>query len=352
MGKITGKGSYAFYGLETTWKSNTSTGVRQAFNPMEKLPVPKTPPKTTLVRTFDSRNPTIAFTTHIEPGEITYEGNYKDPFLMMSFFTAKYITGVEAGTPASAWSTGTEGTGLISGSFETDDNESTIYMQVHGDDRAGASDIDKRFHGGLVGNYIWKIAKQSLLKESATIKFMSGSSLVQAFLTDADFDDGYFSHWDKTITGGVHPKDMGIEFGAKAISGLSITDLEVKIDAPRDIETTFDSLTATDKWLGNQDLSCTINGIFADSSLIDELYHEYNNKTIATLKIFQVSGTSFDKYIQMTNMFVDDVDSMDIEGAGTAVKGSITFLGGTGCEAKFIGYYASGLTDPTARIDN
>ena len=169
MGKITGKGSYAFYGLETTWKSNTSTGVRQAFNPMEKLPVPKTPPKTTLVRTFDSRNPTIAFTTHIEPGEITYEGNYKDPFLMMSFFTAKYITGVEAGTPASAWSTGTEGTGLISGSFETDDNESTIYMQVHGDDRAGASDIDKRFHGGLVGNYIWKIAKQSLLKESAEV---------------------------------------------------------------------------------------------------------------------------------------------------------------------------------------
>ena len=265
MGKITGKGSYAYFGLEDTFKSNT-TGLRQAFNPMEKLPIPKTPPKTVLVNTFESRIPTIAYTSEILAGEIPYEALYRDPLFMMGFFTAKYQSGHIQGTPNAGWSTGVDGTGMISGSFETDTQESTIFMQVHGDDRAGSSDIDKRFHGGLIGNYGWKIAKGSLLKEYASVKFMSGSTLVEAFVSDANFDNGYFSHWDKTITGGVHPKDMAIEFNGAVISGLSITDLDLNILAPRVTDQTFDSLSQTDKWLGDQGNTCTINGILGDKS--------------------------------------------------------------------------------------
>ena len=72
---------------------------------------------------------------------------------------------------------------------------------------------------------------------------------------------------------------------------------------------------------------------------------------MATLKVYQSSGAGFDKYMQVLNMFVDDIDSIDIEGAGKAVRASITFIGGTGCEAKFIANYESGLTDPNERID-
>ena len=197
----TGQGSYAYWMIEgTKLAADPSTDQNIPFNPMAALVPPEAKNVETEERTFNSLEPKIVYTGEIAPGEGPLEGSFRDPFLLLAYFTHKTLGGT--------WVTDI---GTIDADFTAVDDVDTIGIQSRLFDQSGSGNhVDKLLKGGLPMKYSWIVEVAKLLKEVAEVKTLTFATNTQAPSIDNKFHDqsfgsgvGGWALWDKSGLGAL-----------------------------------------------------------------------------------------------------------------------------------------------------
>ena len=341
-----GIGSYVFFGRESGGfkLGNPSADQNVPFNKMEEY----TPPKGRYVqeyrRTFDRLEPKCAWTRVFEPGERALTPMvFKDPFLLLKLFTHK--------TKTTPWVN--PGISTITGDFSEFDDDETIWIQSRLASRSGSNHLDRLLTGGKITQYKWVFQPGMLIMEEPSIKTNAFSVATNAMNCNTNFHDeafsalGGWSDWDNTgpIRCGRSSRLVVINWNSAVITGLSLREGEMIINVPDIHEQPFNSLESTLRWLESIDFSLSLTGRILDKTLIEESEKEYKDKQRATLRIYYDTTSGQEKYIQCTNVVVDEHSIVGIPKAGDLSEGSVVFKGGDEMRISYSGKFSS-LPDP------
>lgn len=339
---LVGKGSYVFFGSESSFKGGIA-GKHKPMNPMAKLTIGKMPKYIQAqFATFVNMYHDIEYDEKLDIGEISIQTLLRDPFILLSFMDHK--------TCPSPW-TGSSDT--ITGNFSDNDDEESIWMQMHVHNNDGTNHLNLLFVGGKITKYRWIIEAGKPVMEEFDIKFASVSVSTTACDIDAGFDDGVFdisgvdggfSLWDGAYTRGtaVQSKDCTITWGGSAITGLYIKRCVLEVDRNAAYHHIYSSLTANHYFTEIiSPYKATLEGQFKGNQDVAEFLAAYDSKTKATFKILY--GT--DKYMQFTLGYIQDIGNLGIPEAGKPAEGSYTIAGGAGSTIKY-NWTATEATDP------
>ena len=332
--KLLHYGFWAREGATTVTIGNSGTGMpssttvnHQAFNPSKSLPVPVMPLGEERLDSSDSLDPLIISDTKIEPVEVEFaEHVFKDPFMLLTLFPEKTVTS------QSDWNTGQ--TGTIAADFSTLDHVDSIMYQVRQFDSAGSPDhIDLTFLGGQMTQYKWIANKETLLRESYTIKFMNRVVNTRAFISNTDFDDGKTrpnANWDEDapfLTSGVT-----YEWGGSAVAATTIEKGTLTINTPKEQQGDQSSQIATTFWdVGPREFMVVLEGWITAETQLTEFKKAYASKTKQTFEmIYNNAGGAEERKLQATEVYVAgfEYEGEGIPEAGNPVKVKLTFKAG------------------------
>jgi len=345
-----GQGSYIYWGVEgTALAGDPASDQNIPFNPMLSGPLPEPSYEVEELRTFDSLEPKIVYTTSLKPGEGSFETSFRDPFLLLTFFTHKAVGGT--------WGTGT---GTITADFTAVDDVDTIWVQSHLEDQSGsANHRDRLLKGGLPVKYEWVGEPGKLLKEVASFKFLDFGTGTQAPSISNDFHDqswgsgvGGWADWDDSglgSTGKRSVKDVTIKWGGSAISGINISKFALSFEVGYNTEQVMSSLGHTVYWRTVRNFSLKVDGKLTGLAMVQEMEKTFANRSKQTLAVYYDATSGEEKYLQFTQAYVKAADFPAIPAAGESVNYSVTFAGGEDTEASFSGSFVD-LPDPSSMV--
>ncbi len=182
-----GKGSSSYMGIEgTALAGDPKSDQNIPFNPMRSF-IPAEPKYSEEIEhVFNSLVPYCIYSGELVPIDVSYETLYKDPFLMLTFFTEKTLAGT--------WSSGV---GTINASFTAETELDTMFFQMHQQQQnasvAAPKHIDRLYKGVLPMQYSWIFEKRKLMKEAFTIKALDFEDVVNPMNCSNDFHDDAFT---------------------------------------------------------------------------------------------------------------------------------------------------------------
>jgi len=348
----TGESSYAYWGIEgTVGAGDPSADQNIPFNPTASL----TPQKPKYVdveeRTFDSLEPKIVYTGEKAPGEGPIECSFRDPFLLLSFFTHKVVGGT--------WGTGT---GTITADFTAVDDVDTLFLQYHLEDQSGSGNhVNKLLKHGLPMKYSWVVEVGKLLKEIAELKFLDFATNTQAPSISNDFHDqsfgsgvGGWANWDNSGlngTGKRSPVDMVLHWGGAVLTALKITTMNMSFEVGYETIQTTDSLGHSVTYRTIRNFMITLNGTLNDLTAITEYEKLYSDRTKQTLRLYYDATAGEEKYLQFTNAHISPESSIPpIPEAGKPAEVSLVIKGGEDTKASYSGSFVD-RPDPSVLIN-
>lgn len=347
----TGESSYTYWGIEgTVGAGDPSSDQNIPFNPLPTLSPPQPKYVDVEERTFDSLVPKFVYTGELAPGEGPIEASFRDPFLLLAFFTNKTIGGV--------WGVGT---GTITADFTSNADVDTIFIQSHtADQLAAANHVNKLLKHGLPMKYSWVVEVGKLLKEIAEFKFLDFASNTQAPAINNNFHDqsfgsgiGGWGNWDDSGLGGTGKRsvtNMVLHWGAAVLTALKITSMELSFEVGSETIQTTDSLGHTVTYRAVRNFQLSLTGIMNDLTGLAQLELIYASRTKQTLQLYYDHTTSEEKYLQFTNAYISpESDIPPIPEAGKSSEITLIIKGGEDTAASFSGKYVD-RPDPSVLI--
>ena len=341
-----GADSYAYWGIEgTALAGDPSADQNAPFNPMLEFSPPKPIYGEVVERTFDSREPKLIYTNERSPGAGSITSFFRDPFLLLTCFTHKTMTG--------DWST-TDG--VLTGDFTDDDDVDTLFIQYRVADQTGASHLDRLIKGVRPVRYEWSIEQGGLMKETVGLQGLKVATNTQAMTCSNDFHDqawgsgvGGWANWSNA--GCISASDIVFHWNGATVDGLKIKSMTVALDLAKPTDRTYDSLDHNVYWDGIRDFTVTLTGLLNNLGELEEFEKTYANKTKNTLIFYYDNPASYEKYLQITTGYVRVHDVVGIPVSGNAVEVSCTFAGGEGATASYSGTFDKDThVDPSALI--
>lgn len=351
-----GEDSTIYWGIEgTPLAGDPSADQHQAFNPMEEVPEYRAKYNNEVIRTFDSLEPKIVYSNELVPQEVTFETVFRDPFMLLTFFTHKTVSGT--------WSGGAATYGVLTGDFTLVDDVDTIFVQGYLKDQESTNHLERLGKGGLPMRYEQFVEPGKLLKERATYNFLDIATNSQAMSLNNNFHDqawgsgvGGWANWDNsgllkagTPTGNRSVANCVLHWNDVVIDGLDIVSYTLTMDLAYETLQIASSLKHTKYWRGIRDFTLVIDGKFNNLGELEEAEKTYANKTTNTLKFYYDNTANENKYLQFTNFYVDLHDGPIIPASGAAADASITMKGGAGTVGSFSGTYEN-LPDPSVLV--
>ncbi|MHA1795343.1 MAG: hypothetical protein ACTSUK_04470 [Promethearchaeota archaeon] len=347
----TGQQSYAYWGIEgTKGAGDPSTDQNIPFNPMASLPAPKPKNIDEEFRTFDSLVPKKIATTELGPGEGGLEMLFQDPFLLLTFFTHKTVSGT--------WDTGT---GQIAADFTDTDDVDTIFLQYHLHDQSGSGNhLNRLLKHGLPQKFSFKFEKGKLLKSAAEFTFLNFEDNTQAMSCNNSFHDqswgsgvGGWANWDNSGLGGTGKRstiNTQLTWGGSAFTGLDIVSGEISFEVGYETSQTKSSLAHSVAYRKPHNYICNLKGFLKDKSLISEYESIFSDRSQQTFKFEYDATTDQEKYIQWTKAYVSPESSVvSIPESGKAAEVDIVIKGGESSALSYLGKFLN-LPDPSALI--
>ena len=348
-------GFYIYFCRSTTWKSGTpDADTQQPFNPITEATGIRLPQRIyDLLAPVSSLYPVLEVDKNLEPTTVTFRCYFRDPFLMLAMFTHKELP--------SSWS-GTSDT--ITGNFsDIDDVDNNIAVQLRLPDPTGGSNhVDLLFDGGKIVEYRWIGEESGAVIEEIDIKFAEISENTEAIDIDDGFDDGAFDGsgndggwalWDGDTFSSAKEvlltKDVTIEIGGVAPSGLQIQSWQLTIPIPVAMEFVASSQVAGiiyEEVRGPYELE--LNGKLSGNQEISEAISTLASKTKATAKL-EYSPSPLNKYFQFTNAVLKEIDGLSIPKAGATVDVTYRYEGAGSSVLTYI-WTGSETTDPSSFV--
>jgi len=344
------KGKYAYWGIEgTVGSGEPGSDQNIPLNPMASMAAPKPKYVDVVERTFDQLEPKIIYTGELAPGEGPLPMSFRDPFMLLAFFTNKTIGG--------SWGTGT---GTITADFTSTADQDTIWLQYQLEDLVASADINKLLKNGRPMKYSWIVETGKLLQEIPEFKFLNFATNIEAPTIANTFHDqsfgsavGGWGDWDDSGcngTGKRSPANMVIHWGAAVLTALKITTMTLEFTVGTETIQTIDALGHSVAYLSVRDFQLTLNGILTDLTAITEFEKLYCNRTTATLQVYYDHTTNEEKYLQFTNAYISpESEIASIPESGKVAETTLIIKGGEDCAASFSGKFVD-LPDPSAFI--
>ncbi|KKN41729.1 hypothetical protein LCGC14_0720470 [marine sediment metagenome] len=342
----TGKGLETYFGIESTWKVGTGFGNSHIpFNPMETVPVPKPIYTQKDYKDAASQVVTEVWDEQLQEQEKEYAMIYKDPFLAMSMFKYKSVTGF-----------GGAGGGINADMRVAGTGPDTLFIQAHIEDKAGINDIDKRLKGGEISSYTLEVDVGDLLRERATIKTYDFAETAETMSCSADFHDerftalGGWSDWNVKNINGVLFTAVKVRWGDAVLSGLNIKKKSMTIALNKESTHTSESLVASEHWEGDYLWSVEVSGVLSTDALILETEKAIGDKLKQDLDFYIDMDANEEEFYKMTNMMIESVESDDMSKASEAKEVTVKFRMYKNSVITYSGLFEE-QTDPLSKIN-
>lgn len=347
---MTYKGKYAYIGVEgTVGAGDPSSDQNIPLNPMREMSAPKPKNVDVVERTFDSLVPKIIFTGEKAPGEGPLPMSFRDPWVLLMFFTNKTVGGV--------WGTGT---GTITADFTVLTDQDTVWLQYQLEDQAASNDINKLLKNGRPMKYSWVVEPGKLLEEIPEFKFLDFATNIQAPSISNDFHDqsfgsgvGGWGDWDDSGlngTGKRSPTNMVLHWGGAVLTALKITSMRLEFTVGTETIQTTDSLGHTVAYLAVRDFQLTLGGVINDLTAITEYEKVYSDRTKQTLILYYDKTVGEEKYLQFTNAYISpESEIASIPESGKVAETTLIIKGGEVTAASFSGKFVD-RPDPSVLI--
>ncbi|HEC64746.1 hypothetical protein LCGC14_0371410 [marine sediment metagenome] len=323
--------------------------VHQGFNVCHgDIEVPKPAKETQVETSSDSLNPdpALSYTKDEAPGSGSFPGGdgmtYRDIFLMAAAFPHKETSGT--------WGGGVGTYGKILGNFSAEDDRSSIMIQAGITD--GSTPINRCYNGILPTGYQLGFKKGGVLKESVELSIATYIANTQAFVTNANFDDGRWSLW--ALKGATpklyHATDCKLywdESHAAELAGLAIEDCQLKVGLPHDVEADSSQLYHEHEWSKKRTFGATVTGIMTGDTEFLEAEKLFAAKTKKDLRLSWDQTVNELKWLQVDDAWVESYGAEKIPHKENARRLELKFIG---VAANFEGNY-NNLPDPTSRLD-
>jgi len=323
--------------------------VHQAFNPCQgdiEVPRPKLETKVEYTSVSLDPDPDLSFTKDEVPGQGAFPGGegmiYHNPFLQCCAFTHKTVTGT--------WSGGASTYGQITGDFSDNDDRSSIMIQTGMTD--GSSPINRCYNGVLIASYQLGFKKGDVLREMVDLVITTFASNTQAFIPNANFDNGYWSLWalkneSKKVYHATDCKLYWDEAHTAELAGLAIEECRMKITTPHASEADSSQLYHEHEWDRNRTFECTVSGIMTTDTEYLEVEKLFTNKVKKDLRLSWDQTANELKWMQIDDAWIEDFGAEKITSIENARRLELRFLGES---ANWEGNYEN-LPDPSTRID-
>lgn len=323
--------------------------IHQGFNVCHgDIEVPKPRKETQVETSSDSLDPDpdLSYTKDWIPGQGAFPGGegmtYRDPFLKCCAFT--HVE--ESGT----WGGGAGTYGKIIGNFSAADDRSSIMIQAGITD--GVTPVNRCYNGVILTSYQLGFKKGGVLREIVELGVAYYESNTQAFITNANFDDGRWSLWAlKSATKKLyHATDCKLywdESHAAELAGLAIEDCQLKINIPHDLEADSSKLYHQHEWDKKRTYSATISGIMTGNTEYLEAENLFSAKAKKDLRLQWDLTTNETKWLQIDDAWVESYGAEKIPHKENARRLELNFMG---ISANWEGNY-NNLPDPSTRID-
>lgn len=339
----TGKDSRAFFFIESAgWKlGDPNVDLQIAFNPMERIVIPKATFTQKQIRTSDSLEHNISFSELMKVGEGDIETIYRDPFLQLTAFTKKVVE-----TP---W-TGTDDT--IVADFTAATHKDTIGINyLKKDSESDSYDIERSLLGGQITSIGLKCEAGDLVREVVGVKFASPSTGYKAFATATGYDDGVWSGWNGNAINGYHSSQVTLKFDSTGFTnwGFKWKSFDYKSTLDKTMEHVGSSKTVDLKYDGNREHILTLVGKFTTNLLLAELEKDENDRIHGDVEIILTDDAGKDEIRKFTNAIIDMQDNYDIPAAAEGKEVTITMKGTRKPALTFNGTYDE-ADDPDAYI--
>jgi len=351
MSSYAGAESYGYWGVEgTEGAGDPSSDQNIPFNPQADQSPPKPKYNEVIEYVYSSLVPHTIYSGELVPGESPFNGSFRDPFLLLTFFTNKTVGG--------SWGTGT---GTITADMTALTDRDTIFYQYRiADQSAAANHIDKLLKHGLPMKYTWKIEPGKLLAEIAEFKFLDFATNTQAPSISNDFHGqewgsgvGGWAAWDNTGLNGTGKRsvtDMVLHWGGVVLTGLSIQTMEMSFEVGQDTIQLYNSLGQSVPHYTTRNFQLTLTGLVKDLTLIAEYEKIFSDRTKQDLILYQDFTTSYEKYLKFTQAYVSgESDIVSIPESGKPAEVTLVIKGGEATTPSFSGKYKD-LADPSALI--
>lgn len=325
------KQNYAYFKIEDSFAKaedigNGSTEKHIPFNPMISLRFPMVEYAEEEVIFFCDMAPSLVYSSKINPKDVSNEAIFRDIFLMMTIFTHKTVTNPWTGTGD-----------VITGDFTAIDHVDTLSVNVHIYD--ASNPIDKTFIGVSLTRYGLKVEEEAgLLMEYWDWKAADVRDDDQVPDMDDNFDDqrfdnttsgadGGFAFYDQvdgTHAGPFKASDITITKGDSALSGVLIKSWDMGIGLNNEYRYTTVARAPSIINYKPRNFIFTCDVIFTSEAALTEYLQLHSAKTKNTLKIQWAT----DKYIQCTNVYLAEIEGIDIPESGNILEGTLTYKGG------------------------
>lgn len=327
-----------------------ASDIHIALNPCHgDIEIPK-PVKETQVETTSDKldpDPDLSYTKDWTPGSGPFPGGdgmtYRDPIpFLLPIFTHKEVTGTWAGGAATY--------GKIVGNFSDNDDRSSIMMQTGITD--GTSPVNRCYNGILVTSHQLGFKKGGVLKESVELNVAYYEPNTQAFVPNANFDNGRWSLWalkgaTKKLYHATDCKLFWDESHAAELAGLKMEDCKLKISVPHVLDSDSSKLYHQHEWDKKRTFEGSVIGIMTGDNEYAEAEALFSAKVKKDLRLEWDSTTNEKKWLQIDNAWVESHGAERIPHIENARRLEILFKG---VSANFEGNYEN-LPDPTTRID-
>lgn len=337
----TGKDSKVYFFIESAgWKlGDPNVDLQIAFNPMERIVIPKPIYTQKQIRTSDSLDFNMSFTELLQVGEGDIECVYKDPFLQLTAFGKKVV--------ASPW-TGTDDT--ITADFTADTHKDSIginYLKKS----IGGADVQRSLLGGEVTSIGLKCEAGDLVREVVGVKIANFSTGYKAYVKATGYDDGAWSNWNGNAPNGYHSSQVTLKFNATGFKdhGFKWKSFEWKSRLDKTQEHVGSSKIADIRYPGEREHLLTLTGKFTSTSLQLELEKDEKDRIHGDCEIILTDDAGNTETRKFTNAIIDTCDNYDIPPAAEAKESTITIKGTRKPALSFSGNYDE-ADDPDAYI--
>ena len=356
MGKITGQGQVLYWGIETQSGVNTllnggvpfrNSDLNQPFNPIEgEIPLPYPEYEQEMVYTSDSleANINLSYTKELKPGEASWPNAkgmiYHDPmFMMANVFTKKVISGT--------WAGGAGTYGKITGSFLSNSHVDTIMFQYKKIDDSAVTQFEKTLHGIVADEFRIGFDKGNVLRTKYALKTCKQANNTRGYSAEANFDDGRWADWAKsTFYPATGCKVYWDNSHAAEFVDINVYNAWLIFKIPKKYNVESSSLVPYEVHHENRVFTAEITGSVKGDTELDELDSLLSAKTKKDLRLQWDLTTNENKFIDITNAFVNKIDSRKIPSASAKYEATITLKGIT---ADYEGNF-NNLADPDTKI--
>ncbi len=321
--------------------------LNQAFNPIEgAIPLPYPIYEDEMVYTSDSLEPNIdlSYTKELKPGEASWPNDkgmiYHDPMLMCELvFTKKAVSGT--------WGGGAATYGKITGSFLSNSHVSTAMFQYKKVDDQRVTQFEKTLNGVVADEFRIGFDKGGVLRTKYAIKTAKQTNNTRAFSTVAAFDDGRWADWAKsTFYPATGCKVYWDNSHAAEFVDINVYNAWLIFKIPKKYNVESASLVPFEFHQENREFTAEITGSVKGDTELDELDSLLSAKTKKDLRLQWDLTANKTKFIDISNAFMDNIDTRKIPSAAEKYEATITLRGTT---ADYEGNFEN-LTDPDTRI--